>query len=227
MALLDQGPGVERVGQPSSKRLPSLLVVLAAAFVIVALAKPWQSSSSAGAPDDQATATPRASRSVAPASPTVDPAVAAALGRRQCQSGTGWRLVSVENDGGLRSRTLWDAGPLAPTPGDALSQPFLLWTQQMLAIGYCAPGDTTVARAAHAAAALMWRRLPTGQLQRIAGQDTVDPELAAIGEVYLAPPKSISAAGVWPPGDYLFEIVPTSGQDLSGWFALRVLAATE
>ena len=194
--------------------------MLAVAFVVLALLKPWTAiSGGAGA----GTISPPPPTATPPSpSPTVDPALAAALDRRQCQSDTGWRLVTRERDGDIDSRTLWEVPQLAPTASLALDRPFRLWAQAVMAMGFCAPGATAELRVEEATHVTLSRVLDDGHIASVTNTIVTDTELAALGEIYLAPPKAMSPAGIWPAGDYLFRVQPR-GSDAGGWFALQVL----
>ena len=65
-------------------------------------------------------------------------------------------------------------------------------------------------------------------LTLVSGTHVLDSDLAAHGEVYLAPPAGLSINGSWPPGDYFFQVRPRGsapGRDVanSRWLAMKVI----
>ena len=164
---------------------------------------------------------PRRPRPRLQPSPTVDPALAAALDRRQCQSDTGWRLVTRERDGDIDSRTLWEVPQLAPTASLALDRPFRLWAQAVMAMGFCAPGNRRAARGGMDDVTLS-RVLDDGQIASVVNPATPTPNWPRWARSTWPRRKAMSPAGIWPAGDYLFRVQPQES-DPGGWFALQVI----
>ena len=152
------------------------------------------------------------------------PLLARRLERRQCQSGEGWRIVTVENNAIGHSRTLWMVDELSPTPEQAVNQARRLWAERTLGIGYCAPGRSVDERGARAGDVSLWLASKRGAPVRVEPGEILDPPLAELGEVYFAPPDQLALNGSWPAGIYLFQVSPGSAADASaaGWFALDV-----
>jgi hypothetical protein len=232
---------VQRV-DAGRKHGPVVVVAVIAGLIAVALWKPWDGGPPfrpiAQLPSAVATATstPRvAARSpvedvatVPTATPqaTLDPVLAAVLHRRDCQSGEGWRLVSWERDAGQDSRTLWDITAMSATADGALSRPYRVWSEHVVAIGFCPPGATPTIRAENATSVTLFRELDDGDPQHVADARFADPALAAVGEVYLSPPAALSDTGGWPEGRYLFRVDPAP--DFSGgWFAVQVIVSND
>jgi hypothetical protein len=225
MAASEQHPLLEQVGKATARKWPTLVALVGAGFVILALLKPWSPTS---APPDQSQLLDARQEPTAPTAAPVGPdsSLVAALERRQCQSGAGWRLVAMERDALGRARALWDVDELAPSADAALAQAHRLRNQEVLAIGFCAPGASVAARASLVDQVVLWRRHANRQLELVSGSLPTDPPLAGLGEVYLGPPASLSATGNWPSGDYLFEVKPQYGDQSAGWFALRIVGVT-
>ena len=221
MALCDEGPHLEHVVTPRGSRWPMLVALLVVAAVTVLIVKPWgENARPADRPDLAHAETAEPTPTAVPTS-TIDPERAAALRRRQCLSGSGWRIVSMESDGDATSRTLWDVPQLAASPAAALSARRTVSARAVVALGYCTPGESIANRGERVNDAALWRRTPDGSLQRIEDSRPIDPELVPLGEVYLAPGPETRSPTAWPSGDYLFEVT-TDGDNASGWFALEV-----
>jgi hypothetical protein len=220
MAESGQSAPTEQVRQAPQPRLVPLAMLAVAGFVAVALLKPWATAP----PSWVAGPTTSASRSPSPTaapSPTIDLELQATLYRRQCQSGAGWRVVSMEHNGEVRSRTLWPIDPApAPTVAGALSAQHRLWTERVEGIGFCTPGQTIEERVRHVPEVSLWQRNQAGGLAQLEVGPIVDSALAAVGEVYWAPPARFG--GEWPAGQYLFRVAASGDGARVGWFALEV-----
>jgi hypothetical protein len=221
MAASEQQPRLEHVGKATAKQWPTLVALIGAGLVILALLKPWSPASTPPNPSQKLDVRPE---TVAPTATPAgqDPSLSAALERRQCQSGAGWRLVTIERDALGRARALWDVDELAPSADAALAQANRLRNEEVLAIGFCAPGQSVAVRASLVDQVVLWRRHANRQLELVTGALPTDPPLVRLGEVYLGPPASLSATGDWPAGDYLFEVKLHDGDQSAGWFALKI-----
>jgi hypothetical protein len=214
---------LERVRQAPQPRLAVLVILAAATFVAVAVLKPW---GTAPPPPEVAeplsTITARPAPPTAAPSPTIDAQLQATLYRRQCQSGDGWRVISMERNGRVRSRTLWPVDPAsAPTVADALRDEHRLWTEVVEGIGFCTPGQTVAERLSHVPEVTLWRLNEGGGVQQLETGQVIDPGLAAVGEVYWAPPARRQGAR-WPAGSYVFRVISPHGESPPGWFALVI-----
>jgi hypothetical protein len=208
-----------------------ITVLVAVVVVLIALAelKPWQSSvpaTAASPTPSPAVASAAAATPPAAPGPSADP-LAAALNRRQCQSGAGWRLVTLQEWGDRTWRTLFDVDP-GQTRTQAAAEkvaPRVL-ADVLQGIGYCPPGLDPSSRAASLADVTVWAEVDGAKTaSRLAGLRPLDADLYQVGEAYLAPPRSIAVDGGWPPGRYLFQVAPSQGAPEGGWFALTVTSA--
>jgi hypothetical protein len=196
-------------------------MLAAAGFVALALLKPWGAAPPPRVAESTASASPVPSPTAAP-SATVDPELQATLYRRQCQSGAGWRVISMQHNGEVRSRTLWPIDPApAPTVAGALRAQHRLWTERVDGIGFCTPGQTIEERLSHVPEVSLWQRSQAGGLSQLEVGPIVDSGLAAVGEVYWAPPARFG--GEWPAGQYLFRVAAPRDGTPVGWFALEVV----
>ncbi len=224
--------GVERVRHAGGGRLVTTVGVGVVIMIGLALLKPWgerQAPPAIAASDRPAATWPLVSITPAPPrtprpTPTMDSATRAALERRQCQSGDGWRIVTVENNAIGHSRTLWIVDALSPTPERAVTRARRLWAERTLGIGYCAPGRSVDERGARAGDVSLWLASKGSAPVRVEPGEILDPPLGDLGEVYFAPPDQLALKGSWPAGVYLFQVLPGSAADASaaGWFALDV-----
>lgn len=213
----------ERVATAGSSRLVAVGTTAALVFIVVALLKPWNALAPQPAQTTSlAAAQSPASISVPTASPSADPQLLAALNRRQCQSGAGWRLVSEATNQFGPLRTLWFVDQLAQTAREAVDSAPQLRAGEVSAIGFCTPGATQQQRAALAAKVSLWRAGTAGRPDMLERGRVSDQLLARLGEVYEAAPLALSSDGSWPPGTYLFRVA-SSADSAGGWFALRVV----
>jgi hypothetical protein len=219
MALRDEGPKVTRVGGSSGTRVPMVLVVLALSLFVVALVKPWTfgprgRSGTVSAPPLSPTPTAKASD---PGSYVAQP------GRLypQCYATAGWRVAALQRNGDLEVRTVWPVALAeSATPQTALSTARLVFGGGVRGIGFCAPGSDEETRIAYTARVSVWSANGAGVLTLIRDAVTIDQDLADLGEVYLAPPPTVSTDGTWPAGRYVFRV--DAGGDNATWFALRI-----
>lgn len=223
----------ERVSR-SDERGPVLLIVVVAVAIALAALKPWQAPAAgdpramspapiAGLPTRVTLATFTPAPTPAP-SPTLSAVEAAALGardRRQCQSNLGWRVVTMEQSGSRRTRTLLAVDPRSTRdgPGDPRIPTVVLYAERLIGIGYCVPATDGAAVDRARPEVLIWRVGPAGPPVRVVGPVTLDAGLVAAGESYFGPPDGMPA--LWPPGRYVFEIVPAQPRLPSSFFALE------
>jgi hypothetical protein len=206
-------------------RTPVLAVVLVAAFVGLAILKPWvvDVPSSTGTGDGTGSAAAEAtSAAIAqrPRAATPAPTPTGEAVMSLCLDPGSWRTATIET---WRDQTVrvWRAidpvsasGPLDPTipivPAVGISIP---------AIGYCAP-TSGAQQPIGAARVRAWRRDGDAarpvELRQIAPPRVVSPYGALFG-----PPSNLGSTQSWPNGIFVFryEELGTGGQR---WFAIEV-----
>lgn len=208
-------------------RGPSALALLAVVGMALAILKPWQGperSLIAGGAVPSPIALERQSLVRPPAAglSPADIAARAIRDRRQCQSGLGWRVVTMEETGGRPTRTLLLIAPIprASSPTDARIPTAVLYAQRLFAIGFCQPsGDGTTA-AWPVPRVSLWSLTPPGRAAPVVAPVTLDPALAAAGESYFGPPAG-SPMDEWPPARYVFRVQPPDARAAPIWFALE------
>lgn len=229
----------ERIG--SSNRSPFLLIALLAGAIGLAALKPWDTgrptpSLPAAAPTVSVPGglpgvvavrpSPRLAQTPPPsAAPSTAPTPGASLllvlRRRQCLSTAAWRLLTMEQSGPLQSRSLIPVTPVAASgPADPSIVAYQYQVGSLRAIGYCVPTAVDPDIGATESSVVIWQTLPGATPTIVEGATVVDPGLAEVGEVYLAP----GGAGSWPDARYVFQ-VPGAGRGTPpGWFALDFTA---
>jgi hypothetical protein len=223
MALPDEGPQLAPVGRPTANRTPSVIVVVGAVFVLVALIKPWTfGDRPAGRPFEQQSpvaAAPATSAAAVATYPPVDRLYP------QCFSTRGWRVATLESDEAREVRTVWPV-PVraATTPAEAFAAARSVHGDDVVGIGFCVPGTDDATRLAYTPRVSLWLVGPDGSLTVVRDVVPVDIGLANLGEVYLAPPADLAVAGSWPSGEYVFKV--DLGGDNATWFALRVVGVS-
>jgi hypothetical protein len=213
------GPATPVVQLGSPGRGPFLLATLTAAFLLVAIIKPWPGSSGPSVEPIHASPTPTAAASADPL----------AVVRRACQDPPGWRPNTKER---------WSGGTLhvwvtvQPAEGhhapieDGL--PTVPYATEVLALGFCTPYGTD-GRPPDGASVHVWRideggaaGFPTRRAELL----TVAPEVGGLARPYGAlfgPPVSDPRAvpDRWTPARYVFEVVgPGNGYDR--WWAVEI-----
>lgn len=219
MALEDESPQLERVGNARGGHLPPALIVIVAAFVVVALVKPWGSGpvSPSSAPGRRPVVTP-------PMATPPAAAGAAMLYFQQCFDYAGWRLTAIQQSGRQKVRTVWPvAARFDPTMPEAGAP--RLFGDDVSGIGFCAPSVEPSAIHERVASVSLWRRDVDGAVVRVDGTRVIDPRLAGEGEVYLAPPAALANGGDWPVGDYFFAITSGAPGGSTSWLPLQLLPA--
>ena len=205
------------------------MLLVAAGFALAVL-KPWESPARTRtiAPVLPSAAGATAGVAVAPAAipaPTLSAAELAAQearGRRQCQSGIGWRVVTMEQTGGRPTRTLLMVAPtkLPSTPTDPRIPTAVLYAQRLFGIGFCQPSSDDRTAAVSSPQVAIWAIPREGAPVPVVQPITLDTALAAIGESYFGPP-STAAIDQWAPGRYVFEVQTDESNALPAWFALE------
>ena len=206
---VDEAPPTPTVRISGRDRSPFLLTALIAAFLGVAMLKPWveqlPGSSASIAPPR-----PIATNSVPPASTGPDPLISL---REHCQEPLGWRVYSREAWNGRTVRT-WRSlepaagasGPLDPT------LPTVPLGPSVEALGYCSPWDGSE-RVPSGASVAAWRLDPAARGSPLTAVDllAIAPEPPSpLGELYGAlgdrhDPSAPGAVG-WEAGRYVFAI---------------------
>ena len=222
MALEDGSPQVELelepVSRPARGKLPALLISAAALFVVIAVIKPWP------APTDAIDTGNHPLRTAQPSATGEPLTVVGESGYfQQCFPTANWRLTAIQDHGTLAVRTVWPAAPLFVATDPAGVDTVHVYGDNVEGIGFCAPGDKRATREARAATVSLWRRDARGALVPVDGARVIDHALAAVGEVYLAPPTPLATDGEWPVGDYFFEISSGRAGSASTWLALEVM----
>jgi hypothetical protein len=223
---LDDGPRVQRVKVNAGRQRP-ILIGLIVLLAVLATARIWNP----GSADTPTTSSAPSGRSaqVAPGSSPGDaqPAVDAAGLYPQCFPTVGWRLASLQQTLHLEIRTAWPV-TTAVAPSSSAPDTPRVFGAHVEAIGFCTPGFDELTRSQYVGDVSLWRRTASGMLTLVPGTQVIDADLAAHGEVYLAPPAAIAVDGGWPPGDYFFQVRPRGtlpGADVQNarWLAMKVV----
>lgn len=214
---------LERVGGQAVGRREFVVLVAIVLAIGLFYLKPWdqQAPVTALAPTPESAPTATPTRQPLPASPTPRPTADAATlaeRRRFCQPADTWRLVSIEETSRWRTRTMWGATPQrASGPDDARIVARRDNTERLMAVGVCAPMDSTVALSDQLARVVLWHVPLDGPPRAISRPSVLDEPLLAFGEAYYGPPPGEGAE--WPPGRYVIEIRPQRS-GTSRWLAL-------
>ena len=98
-----------------------------------------------------------------------------------------------------------------------------LWAEEVSGVGFCTPGATVAERVSRIPLVTLWVPAAGEGLKQIVSSPVIDPALAAVGEVYLTPPRTFAPDGRWPAGHYLFRVAADLGEPRRvAWFALEV-----
>jgi hypothetical protein len=226
----DDDRPVETIRVRRADRHAPLLVVLVAAGFALAVLKPWEGSARTRtvSPVVPSAAVAVAGVGVTPAAlaaPTLSPAQVVAQearDRRQCQSGIGWRVVTMEQTGGRPTRTLLMVAPtkLPSTPTDPLIPTAVLYAQRLFGIGFCQPSSDDRGAVVPSPRVAIWAIPRTGAPIPEVQPITLDAGLASIGESYFGPP-SAAATDQWAAGRYVFAVQTDESNALPAWFALE------
>jgi hypothetical protein len=206
-----------------SSRRTGLIVLVVTLLVLVAALKPWQGNEKRSPGTDVARPGPSDGRGGARpdlVSPSPEPSLVLLARRQQCQNPAEWRIVTIERSGPVHSRGLLPVTPVAATgPSDSAIQAHPFHAEQLIALGYCLPVVNHPDPLATEARVTIWRRSPAGPAAALRNLPVLDPALAGIGEVYLAPAPALHAT-TWPDGTYVFEVPGAMADGKAGWFAL-------
>jgi hypothetical protein len=206
-----------------SSRRTGFLVLVVTLFVVVAALKPWQGNERGTPPADIALPGASDGRDGARQdllSPSPEPSAVLLARRQQCQDPAEWRIVTIERSGTIHSRGLLPVTPVAAAgPSDSAIEAHPFHAEQLIALGYCLPVVNHPDPLATEARVTVWRRPPAGPAAALRNLPVVDPALAGIGEVYLAPAPALHAT-TWPDGTYVFEVPGAMAGGKAGWFAL-------
>lgn len=223
----EEGPHLERVKRNDNRRWPMLAIGLGIVLVVLAALEPWSLWPSDRADDNTASAR----RTAAPAllKTSEPPAFDAAGLYPQCNPSVGWRVASMQQQAAYKVRTAWPVTTAKLPPATTVATPTIAGSG-VEAIGFCTPGFDEMTRARYVGDVSLWRRSSSGAVVVVDGAGVLDPQLAALGEVYLTPPVPLAVNGSWPPGDYYFQVRPRgaplgTGGPETRWFALRILRA--
>jgi hypothetical protein len=222
MALDEESPQLEKVGNRPAGQLPVLLISAAAVFVALALVKPWPAPSIDSNPSSHPRRTAPVATATMPAQPA-DGGTAGSVYFQQCFPTANWRLTAIQDDGSMAVRTVWPAAPAFAATVPAGGASVRVYGTSVRGIGFCAPGDERAARVARVASVSLWRRDADGEIVPVNGSRVIDQTLAGEGEVYLAPPAHLAADGAWPAGDYFFELGQPRPGSRATWLSLQVL----
>jgi hypothetical protein len=209
---------VVQLGAPG--RTPFVLAGLTAAFVLVAIVKPWPAPAGPSVELVRASPTPTAT-------PSGDPL---AVVHRECQEPPGWRTYTQErwSEGTLHAWTTVSPaqGHHAPIE-DGL--PTVPYATEVLELGFCTPYTSAEERPPDGAAVHVWRVdiVPGagGGTPRAELLD-VTPAVTGLDLPYgglFRPPSGEAAIRPdrWPPARYVFEVVgPGAGYDR--WWAISI-----
>lgn len=201
----------------------AIVAVLAAAGIALAILKPWQGALPPAVADEHLRSRPvEQSASAVPSLSPAEVAARAVRERRQCQSGIGWRVVTMEETGGRRTRTLLFVTPMsvAGSPTDPAIPTAVLYAQHLFGIGFCQPSGDATLPAWPDARVVIWTLPAPGRAVPIRQPLTLDAPLAAAGESYFGPPTAL-ATSQWAEGRYVFEVRPADGRSAPVWFALE------
>jgi hypothetical protein len=206
-------PVVVRVPAPRRDTAARIAVILAA-FLAVAIVKPWPSASLSG--DAAASHAPR----VASAEPRPTETISPVAG--YCNDPVGWRVATVEQllDGtALRG---WGAvEPIVATgPRDVRIQFFVVSSASVSALGYCAPPyDIPPADAQVRIYRVDDRRTP----EQVSVVRLGPNPASSLGALYRPPPDAQTparTAASWATGLYIFEVSTADGYQR--WFGADV-----
>ena len=224
----DPGPGPDRARRGSATpvvqlgsagRAPFVLAGLTAAFLVVAIVKPWPAATSPAVEMVRASPTPTAA-------PSADPLQVV---RRECQEPPGWRTYTQER---------WSEGTLhawtTVTPAEGHHAPIedgiptVPYGTEVLGLGFCTPYTTAGQRPPDGAAVHVWRvegaedvgGTPRAELLMVTSAvPGLDLPYGALFGPPIGNPRS--EPGHWAPGRYVFEIVgPGAGYDR--WWAVQI-----
>ena len=215
------GAGGEHGGTSTLVRIsrgdrgPAVIVVVVAAFLAIALIKPWPSG---GGP--RPTAQP-----VTPAPTPVATSDPLAVIRADCQEPPGWRTFTRERwvNGSLRSWRSLEPSAVATSPFDP-TIPLVPVISQVEALGFCAPWATPE-RPPDDATVLAWRindRETPGppQPEPLALQFASPTLRLPFGALYGAPVEDdLSRSALWRPGRYVFAVGAGAYQR---WWAVQI-----
>lgn len=220
MALDEEGPKLTPVGRPTAHNAPAVVALVALAFIVVAVVKPWTfggrpNTIHIDAPTVSVTASPTQPSGSADQRPRFYP---------QCYATAGWRLATLQSDEVVEVRTVWPVMlEPATSMAEALEAEKVVYGNNVTGIGFCTPGSDTPTRLAYADRVSLWVNGKNHTLSLVEDVTTIDPLLAESGEVYLGPPSNFGVNGGWPSGEYLFRVDQGGGN--ATWFALRVVGS--
>lgn len=169
--------------------------------MLIAVIKPWASSSPGAASPRPVTNLPAA----VIASPSGTPAELGHAASRYCEYTSGWRIASIERSGGMEWRA-WKA--IEPAVGllrgpDDPAIPFVEVIAEIVpALGYCAP-STGPERPDVEATMVAWRVAEARGSERLSLHELVPLTTTILGALF-SPPSS--ANGGWPSGRYVFRV---------------------
>ena len=211
--------------------------MVVAAFLLLAVLKPWGGTGGSGQPADPDRPSGEPGEAAASADPTPMPsAVPPGLGMPggQCFAGTEWRVFASEvNDGRSVRHWLSIEPDVAVSPRDRKVRFVRVVTDRVLALGFCVgsgPDGPTSLVGTRAWTLSGGTAVPL-VLAPMAAYMPSEPDL---GAVYRPPAESPATtpgtspaadAGAWPPGRYVFAIRQASVDGDEQWFGVEIVAA--
>ena len=208
-------PGTPVVQLGSPGRTPFVLAALTAAFLGVAIVKPWPAPSGPSVE----LAAPSPTPTIAP---TLDPL---AVVHRECQEPPGWRTYSKERWSGGTLHVWMTLEPVSGHHAPIEDLPTVPYASEVLGLGFCTP-DVPAERPPDGAVVHVWRVDAADTSSPSAELVAIEPAIAGLelpyGALFL-PPSSGSdpAPDRWASGRYAFQVVGP-GNGYERWRAVQL-----
>jgi hypothetical protein len=200
--------------------------VIAAAILVIVVAKPWQSPGDGSGAAGSTTVSRHATEPPAGASPAASDDPAAVTVAAFCLNTRSWLVASVERTvghAGDQRIHVWrvlEPAPAASGPDDPAIPDVSIVSEGLTELGWCAPivGDEKPVPPVDLS---VWLRAPGGA--RLVTLDSSRPasDHTPYGAMYRPPGKGPSSkAAAWPDGTYVFRYREGDGRER--WFAIEV-----
>jgi hypothetical protein len=221
--LIDLQPGPRRSARPAVRvtavdRNPLAIGVLMGAFLVLAVAKPWDASGPSAATAPPTSVAPAVVRVVAAVTP--EPATVARL-REHCQEPLGWRVYTREGRNGRSLRAWYSVEPTTRADGPLdRSIPQVQLGPGIDALGYCSPWSGPE-RPPGGAVVRAWRLEAASGQAAVLELDVVAPSQPTIlGSLYQVVGDAPGARSAAPRAS-----ASSDGPDVTGWAAGRYVFA--
>lgn len=208
---------VVQIGSPG--RAPFVVATLTAAFLVVAIVKPWPAASEAPVELVRASATPTAAA-------TPDPL---AVVRHECQDPPGWRSYTKERWSGGTLHVWMTVQPADGHHAPIEDLPTVPYATEVLGLGFCTPYGSETERPPDGASVQVWRVDETATSRGTTPRATlltVKPAVAGLelpyGALFAPPgPDLRGAPERWTPARYVFQVVGP-GRGYERWWAVEI-----